>query len=121
MRYIAPAMLLVTALIHLLPLFGVLGVERLATLYGIAIADPNLEILLRHRAVLFGVLGGLLVSGAFIRSLRLAGFIAGFVSVASFLLIAWQVGGYNAELGRVAFGDLVALVCLVIGFAAHIR
>ncbi len=121
MHYVAPAMLLLTALIHLLPLSGVLSAAQLATLYGIAIADPNLEILMRHRAVLFGLLGGLLAAAAFNRSLRLVGFIAGFVSVASFLVIAWQVGNYNAELARVFLADVIALACLVVGFAAHGR
>lgn len=57
--------LLVVGVIHLLPLAGVVGASRLSALYGIAVAEPNLELLLRHRAVLFGVLGGLCIAAAF--------------------------------------------------------
>jgi len=58
MRLLISAMLIVVGVIHLLPLSGVLGSARLGALYGVPIDDPNLEILMRHRAVLFGLLGG---------------------------------------------------------------
>lgn len=119
MRYIVSAMLLVTALVHIIPLSGALGTDQLARLYGVSVADPNLEVLMRHRAVLFGLLGALLALAAFMRALQLTAFIAGFVSVGSFLAIAWLVGDYNPQLGRVFIADLVALACLVTGLAAH--
>jgi hypothetical protein len=118
MRYAVSAMLLIVAVIHLLPLSGVLGADQLARLYGISFAEPNMAILMRHRAVLFGLLGAFLAAAAFVPSLQPAAFIAGFVSVGSFLLIAWLVGGYNARIGRVFTADLVAAVCLVIGLGA---
>ena len=118
MRYAVSAMLLIVAVIHLLPLSGVLGADQLARLYGISFAEPNMAILMRHRAVLFGLLGAFLAAAAFIPPLQPAAFIAGFVSVGSFLLIAWMVGGYNEQIGRVFTADLVAVACLVIGLAA---
>lgn len=57
MNRIVSLALVVVALIHLLPLSGVLGSERLSALYGISFDEPNIEILMRHRAVLFGLLG----------------------------------------------------------------
>lgn len=36
---------------------GVTGAEKIQALYGIHLRDPNLEILMRHRAILFGLLG----------------------------------------------------------------
>ena len=50
-------LLLVVAVIHLLPIAGFVGVDRLGSLYGIEITDRNLEIMMRHRAILFGILG----------------------------------------------------------------
>jgi hypothetical protein len=112
-------MLIVVAIIHLLPLSGVLGSERLGALYGIRFDEPNLAILMRHRAVLFGLLGAFLLFAAFRPAFQLTALIAGFVSVVSFLYLAWSVGGYNAQVGRVFIADVVALACLIIGAAAY--
>ncbi len=67
-------LMLVVAVIHLLPISGFFGVERLATLYEIEITDSNLEILMRHRAILFGILGGFLGYAAFTPVLQPIGF-----------------------------------------------
>lgn len=120
-RHLVTAMLLVVGVIHLLPLSGVLGAERLASLYGLSFDEPNLAILMRHRAVLFGLLGLFLVVAAFRPQLQGIALVAGFASVLSFLYLAWSVGGYNQELRRVFNADVVALVCLVIGTAAYYR
>ena len=120
MTYLVGATLLVVGVIHLLPLVGVAGADRLSALYGVAVAGPDLAILMRHRAVLFGLLGAFLVYAAFVPDFRSAAFVAGFVSVVSFLVLARAEGAYNAEVGRVVTADLVALACLVVGAAAHI-
>ena len=123
MRHLITLCLLVAGLIHLLPVSGVLGGERLTALYGLpaqALADPNLAILMRHRAALFGVLGALLTLAAFRPSLQDMAFVAGFASVLSFLGLAWSAGPHNAEIGRVVTADLVALVCLLVGGGARL-
>ena len=107
--------LVVAAIIHLLPLTGILGSERLTALYGISFDEPNIEILMRHRAVLFGLLGSFLLYAAFKRSMHLVALVAGLISVISFLYIAWSVGGYNSAVARVFSADLVALACLLLG------
>jgi hypothetical protein len=120
MRYLAPAALLIVAVIHLLPVSGVLGAERLASLYGVSVVDPNLSILLRHRAVLFALLGGVSIAGAFLPALRTTAFVVGGVSVLSFLLLAFLSGGYNAQVARVVTADMIAAVCLAIGLMGHV-
>jgi hypothetical protein len=100
-------------------LSGVLSAHRLQILYGIVIEDPNLEILMRHRAVLFGLLGAFLIAAAFIPSLQLAALAAGFVSVVSFLYLAAAVGSFNEQINRVVIADKVAVICLVVGAVAY--
>lgn len=119
MHHFITATLLVGGIIHLLPIVGALGSERLATLYGVAITDPNVLILLRHRAVLFGVVGGLMILAVFRPSLQPLAFVVGLISVISFLYIAWSVGQYNALVSRVVSADIVALACLLAGAMAH--
>jgi len=41
MRYIVSAMLFVVGIIHLLPVVGVLGADRLEALYGVNVNEPN--------------------------------------------------------------------------------
>lgn len=120
MQYIVSAALLVVAVIHLIPLQGVLGSDRLVSLYGpLPFDEPNLAILMRHRAVLFGLLGLFLLYAAFQPAVQTLALIAGFVSVIAYLWLVWSIGGHNALLARVFVADVVALICLIIGAAAH--
>ena len=118
MRSITLIALLVAGAIHLIPLVGVLGAERLADLYGTAHSDPNTLILLCHRAALFGVVGGLCVLAAFKPGYQWLALIVASASVISFLLLAWTTGGFNAQLQRVVVADVLALVCLMVGAGA---
>lgn len=118
MEYVISAGLLIAAVIHLLPVSGMLGRTQLEKLYGIAVDTPDLEILMRHRAVLFGLLGTFLLYAAFRPALQAPALTAGFVSVVSFLWIAQSTGKYNAQLARVFTADIIALASLVIGTCA---
>lgn len=120
MRYIVSATLVVAAIIHLLPLSGVLGGERLAALYGLDAPEPNLAILMRHRAVLFGLLGAFLSIAAFRPALQAIALAAGLISVVSFLWLASSTDNYNAQIARVVTVDVIALASLLVGAGAHI-
>lgn len=115
-KYLVSLSLIVVGVIHLLPLSGAIGVEQLNALYGIGITDPDLAILMRHRAVLFGLLGLFCVYAAVRPPLQLIALTAGAVSVGAFLYLAWATGGYNVALKRVFVVDLVAAVFLAVGF-----
>lgn len=121
MTPLATALWVIPGVIHLMPLAGVLGAGWLARLYGLPFADPDLEILMRHRAVLFGLLGVLLVAAGFRPTLRPLAWIGGMASVLSFLALAYGVGGYNAALARVVAADWLALACLLAAGALHGR
>ena len=97
MEKIITSLLIIVAIIHLIPVTGVLGEERLASLYGLSFEEPNIAILMRHRAILFGLLGMFIVYAAFNKALQPLAFATGFISVISFILIAWEVDSYNEE------------------------
>jgi hypothetical protein len=115
-RHVVTVALLGVAVIHLLPLIGVLGGPRLAQLYGFAVDDPNLAIVLRHRALLFGLLGGLCLWAAFKPALQPLALGAASISVVGFLVLALATGGYNDAIARVVTADWVAAVLLVFGW-----
>lgn len=120
MRYLISVMLIIVGIIHLLPLAGVLGSEKLSALYGLSINDPDLLILMRHRAVLFGLLGAFFVFAAFKPPFQPLAFAAGFISVVSFLWLAWSTGNYNAQIARVFTADIIALLCLIIATTCYL-
>ncbi len=123
MKTSVTVLLLVVGVIHLLPVTGVLGAERLAALYGMEMTDSNLEILLRHRAVLFGLLGGFLIYAAFVPPAQPPAIVAGLASVVSFLWLARPVSEINEALTRVVIADWLALACLLVaaGLIARLR
>lgn len=106
-------LLLVVAVIHIIPISGFAGVSRLESLYGIPVSGADIEILMRHRAVLFGILGIFFAYAAFTPSLQPLAFIAAFVSIASFFYLAISVGDYNAAIQKVVIADVVAAIALV--------
>ncbi len=118
MQHLVSACLLLVALIHLLPVVGVLGGPRLERLYGVDVREPNLALLLRHRAVLFGLLGVGLCAAALQPALHGLGLGAGLVSVLSFLVLAGRPGSLNPPLRRVFSVDLAALALLLLGGVA---
>ncbi len=107
-------LLLIVAIIHILPVSGFTGVARLESLYGVAISGSELEILMRHRALLFGILGVFFAYAAFTPSMQPLAFIAAFATILSFFYLAATVGGYNAAIQKVVLADIVAVICLLV-------
>ena len=120
MQLTISALLIIAGIIHLLPLSGVLSAARLTALYTLEFRDPNLEILMRHRAVLFGLLGLFLIYAAIQPSIQPLAFIAGFVSALSFMGLAWSVGGYNGAVRKVVVADIVAVTSLGIATVLYL-
>ena len=106
-------LLVIVAMTQFLPIIGVLGAARLSSGYGIIVDDPNLEILLRHRAVLFGLLGLFIFHAVVTPAMRPLAYAAAFISIFSFFWLAFAVGGYNEAIRKIVIADGVAAVALV--------
>jgi hypothetical protein len=120
MRMLFIGAMLLVAVIHALPVVGLLGASKLEALYGVAVRDANLELMLRHRAVLFGLVAAFIAYATFRPELHRLALILAFASVISFLALAWSIGGYNAAMSRVVWADLIALVALVAATGVHL-
>lgn len=110
---ITAGLLLLVAVIHLLPITGFFGAERLAALYAVEMTDGNLEILMRHRAILLGILGGILAYAAFNPIIQPIAFVAAFISVTSFFFLCFSIGDFNDAIRKVVIADIVASIALV--------
>ncbi len=117
--YIAASYFL-TGLVNLLPAIGALSNDHLTDLYAVAITSADLSLLLRHRAILLGIVGMLLVGAAFRRQLRLFAGIAGLVSMGSFVLLARSLEIQNPALQRVSNIDLYLSPMLFVAVLLHL-
>ena len=55
-----------------------------------------------------------------VSSLRIVALSLGFVSAASFIVVAVWVGNYNAEINRVVVADVIASLLLGLGLCAEV-
>jgi hypothetical protein len=67
---------------------------------------------MRHRAVLFGILGAFFAYAAFVPELQPIAFVAAAASLATFLYLTVAVGRYGAPIRKIVLADVVAVICL---------
>ena len=120
MKILVSSLLMIVAAIHFLPVSGVLGADSLTKLYGITISDSNTGLLLRHRAVLFSIVGLLLLLSVFRSNYQPVAIWIGLISIVSFLLLTWSIEGLTPEIIRVVKIDWIALVLLFVAGAINI-
>jgi len=106
--------LAVVGLINFVPIAGLLSAQKLESSYSIELASNNLIILMRHRALLFGVLGGFIFYSAFVPSYQGAAMIMAAVSMVGYVALVYLVGGYNDSMFKVLVVDVVGVVLLAI-------
>lgn len=118
--WIVPAALLLAAAIHLAPLPGVFGAVQLASLYGLTGIDDASELLLRHRALMFGLDGALLLLALLKPHLRMTAIALTLASDIGFLLLATTTT-LSLPLQRVAAFDALAIVALALALLQVVR
>ena len=116
MQILTSVLFLAAALINLAPVIGVLSGAHLEALYAIPFEDSNLLVLMRHRALLFGIVGGMLAAAAFYRPLRSLATAIGLFSMVSFLAMVLLEAPVNDALVRVGWIDAAAIGLLVAGW-----
>jgi len=112
MEYAISGLIVMVGFINFIPVIGVASRAKLESLYGVRVDEPNLAILLRHRAMLFGLTGGFLMVAAFVQHLRPSAYVLGFMSMISFLMFYKSEGVANSQVRKVAKVDLVGIVLL---------
>jgi heme A synthase len=108
--------LFIAGVINLLPSILAFLPDKISKSYGIDVPNANYELLLRHRAILFALIGGLMIFSAVTKKYYEISTLVGLVSMVSFVLLYFLIGkGINAELNKVMFIDIVAIVILLVG------
>jgi len=114
-------LLIAVGLLNLAPVIGVTSADLLNRLYGIELESPDLLTLMRHRAVLFGLLGGFILFAAFRTSLQLLAAIAALVAMSSFVVLAYISGEVGAELQRVVIADVFGCIAIALVLVTNVR
>lgn len=112
--------LFIAGIANLLPALFVFFPAKIANSYGIAIPDSNHELLLRHRAALFFIVGGLLVYSSITQKAYAISTVVGLISMLSFVLLYYLIGkNINAQLKKVMLIDVGAIIVLLLGAALY--
>lgn len=106
--------LIVVGLINFAPVTGVVSTQRLESAYSVSLAGNELAILMRHRALLFGILGAFILYSAFNPLYQTAAMIMAGVSMVGFALLVLGTGGYNEAIGKVLLMDIIGIVFLIV-------
>ena len=84
--------------------------------YGIEIPNANYELLLRHRAILFGIIGGIMIYSAITKKNYALAVCIGLISMVSFIItLKLTNGDINPELNKIMKVDIIGIVILLIG------
>ena len=109
--------LFITGIINILPSFLAFLPDRISTAYGIEVPDANYELLLRHRAVLFAIIGGIMIYSALTKKNYSLAVLIGLVSMISFVLLYLLMDGeISPELLKVMKIDIVGIIILLLGY-----
>ena len=121
MKIVCSILFVGTGLLNIIPVIGVLSTEQLTSMYGVGIDSADLETLMRHRAVMLGLIGGFLLFAAFRPSLQLAAGAIGLVSMASFVILAYLSGDNGVQIDNVVTADIVGSVAAAIALVMAVR
>jgi hypothetical protein len=109
--------LFIAGVINLLPSVLAFLPDKISKSYGIEMPNQNYELLLRHRAILFGIIGGLMIYSAVAKKHYEVSTVIGLISMVSFIVLFFLIGkDINSEIKKVMTIDVVGTVILCIGF-----
>ena len=121
MEVIFRTILFIVGIINISPAMLTFLPSKISKSYGIEILNVNYELLLRHRAAMFGLIGGLLVYAAISRKLYKVSIFVGLFSMLSFIILYFIIGReINAELRKIMLIDIAAVAILLVGFILYL-
>jgi len=113
--------LVISGLINFLPIVGIFGSEKLDSLYGITIKDADLLILMRHRAILFGLIGTFMFASTWVKDWQIPAMSIGMVSMLSFVGISQSTGTSNVSIKRIEVIDTILSIALAVIFVYRVK
>ena len=107
--------LFIAGFVNILPATIAFLPSKISKSYGFEVSNVNYQLIIRHRAVLFGIIGGLIIFSAITKKYYEISTIAGLISMMSFIIMYFLIGNINNELRKVMIIDVIATIILLIG------
>lgn len=107
-------LLIAVGLINFVPVLGLISLNKINLAYGLSVSSIDLELLLRHRALMFGIIGGFVLWSVWVPTLQYAALTLAGISMLGFVLLALSLGSVNAELMKIMWADIIGLLLLTI-------
>ena len=112
--------LFIAGIINIVPSVLAFLPNKISNSYGIEVPNSNYELLLRHRAILLGIIGGVMIYAAITKMNYSLAVSIGFISMISFIILFTLMGeAINPELHKVMKMDILGMIILLIGFALY--
>ena len=107
-------LLITVGLINFLPVIGIISAEKLSAAYAVELIGNDIVILMRHRALLFGLIGGFMLYSVWKPSYQSVAMVMAAIFMLGFLFFVAAADHYNASITKIAIIDLIGLAGLAI-------
>ena len=114
MKKLISISLVIVGVINFLPIVGLLGTSSLESAYNITLTANDITILMQHRALLFGLLGGLIIYSAFVQKYQTVSIIMAGISMFGFAILVNAIGTENTAINKVLIFDYVGIFFLCV-------
>ena len=117
MELLIRVILAIIGLLNFLPSLGIFSKSKLEDTYGIKIEDRTLELLLKHRAFLFGIIGGFIIYSSVSGTHYFSSLVLGMLSMISFILFAKLIPeSNNPNIKKIILADWIGIILGIILF-----
>lgn len=113
--------LVIVGAINLLPVFGVLSAERIESAYGIELLSSDAVILMRHRALVLGMLGAFVIYSAFVQRHQRIALTMISISMFGFVFLALANYPINNALQNILLVDFIGISFTAIAIFAKFK
>lgn len=104
----------IVGIINALPVVGLFKPAQMSILYGLSIDSPELGLLLQHRALLFGIIGGFVLASLALPQFRFVALLLASISMLGFLALATIIGGYGDAIHRIIVADVIGIIAALV-------
>ncbi|OJJ17263.1 hypothetical protein BKI52_31670 [marine bacterium AO1-C] len=120
MEIIFRIVLFLAGLVNFAPAMIVFFPEKIAQSYGIQLTEANLELLMRHRGILFGLIGGLMMYAAVFKKYENLAVLLGSISMGTFILLYFiSTPNFSPGITKIMRIDVVAFSLLLTAYVIH--